>query len=183
MRLLSVFYQRDFLPSKDADHWLNWLQQEDNVAWARESFSIFGRRVTAPRRLAWFGDAGLNYRYTGTDHMAEGWPTALSALRDRVQAVAVQEFNFLLLNRYANGQQYMGWHRDDEAGCAGNIASLSLGAPRRFRYESEINGKPEQIDLEHGSLLLFDGRRRHCLAKTVRPVEERINLTFRLLKL
>jgi|TARA_Y100000991_G_scaffold199227_1_gene170819 alkylated DNA repair dioxygenase AlkB len=183
MRLLSVFYQRDFLPSKDADHWLNWLQQENNVAWARESFSIFGRRVTAPRRLAWFGDAGLNYRYTGTDHMAEGWPTALSALRDRVQAVAAQEFNFLLLNRYANGQQYMGWHRDDEAGCAGNIASLSLGAPRRFRYESEINGKSEQIDLEHGSLLLFDGRRRHCLAKTVRPVEERINLTFRLLKL
>ena len=183
MRLLSVFYQRDFLPSKDADHWLNWLQQENNVSWARESFSIFGRRVTAPRRLAWFGDAGLNYRYTGTDHMAEGWPTALSALRDRVQAVAAQEFNFLLLNRYANGQQYMGWHRDDEAGCAGNIASLSLGAPRRFRYESEINGKSEQIDLEHGSLLLFDGRRRHCLAKTVRPVEERINLTFRLLKL
>ena len=183
MRLLSVFYQRDFLPSKDADHWLNWLQQESNVAWARESFSIFGRRVTAPRRLAWFGDAGLNYRYTGTDHMAEGWPTALSALRDRVQAVAAQEFNFLLLNRYANGQQYMGWHRDDEAGCAGNIASLSLGAPRRFRYESEINGKSEQIDLEHGSLLLFDGRRRHCLAKTVRPVAERINLTFRLLKL
>ena len=182
MRLLSVFYQRDFLPSKDADHWLNWLQQESNVAWARESFSIFGRRVTAPRRLAWFGDAGLNYRYTGTDHMAEGWPTALSALRDRVQAVAAQEFNFLLLNRYANGQQYMGWHRDDEAGCAGNIASLSLGAPRRFRYESEINGKSEQIDLEHGSLLLFDGRRRHCLAKTVRPVAERINLTFRLLK-
>ena len=183
MRLLCVFYQRDFLPSKDADYWLNWLQQENNVAWARESFSIFGRRVTAPRRLAWFGDAGLNYRYTGTDHMAEGWPTALSALRDRVQAVAAQEFNFLLLNRYANGQQYMGWHRDDEAGCAGNIASLSLGAPRRFRYESEINGKSEQIDLEHGSLLLFDGRRRHCLAKTVRPVEERINLTFRLLKL
>ena len=183
MRLLSVFYQRDFLPSKDADHWLNWLQQENNVAWAKESFSIFGRRVTAPRRLAWFGDAGLNYRYTGTDHMAEGWPTALSALRDRVQAVAAQEFNFLLLNRYANGQQYMGWHRDDEAGCAGNIASLSLGAPRRFRYESEINGKSEQIDLEHGSLLRFDGRRRHCLAKTVRPVEERINLTFRLLKL
>ena len=166
-----------------ADHWLNWLQQENNVAWAKESFSIFGRRVTAPRRLAWVGDAGLNYRYTGTDHMAEGWPTALSALRDRVQAVAAQEFNFLLLNRYANGQQYMGWHRDDEAGCAGNIASLSLGASRRFRYESEINGKSEQIDLEHGSLLLFDGRRRHCLAKTVRPVEERINLTFRLLKL
>lgn len=182
MRLLSVFYQRDFLPSKDADHWLNWLQQDSNVAWVRESFSIFGRHVTAPRRLAWFGDPGLNYRYTGTDHVAQGWPRELSGLRDRVQAIAAQEFNFLLLNRYSDGQQYMGWHRDDEAGCAGNIASLSLGAARRFRFESEDSGNREQIDLEHGSLLVFDGRQRHCLAKTARPVAERINLTFRLLK-
>ena len=52
MRLLSVFYQRDFLPSKDADHWLNWLQQGSNVAWVRESFSIFGRHVTAPATLS-----------------------------------------------------------------------------------------------------------------------------------
>jgi alkylated DNA repair dioxygenase AlkB len=107
----------------------------------------------------------------------------LSVLRDRVQAIAAQEFNFLLLNRYSDGQQHMGWHRDDEAGCAGNIASLSLGAARRFRFESENSGNREQIDLEHGSLLLFDGRQRHCLAKTARPVAERINLTFRLLKL
>ena len=183
MRLLSVLYQRDFLTYSDADDCLDWLRQESNVAWATESFSIFGRRVIAPRRLAWFGDEGLNYRYTGTDHIAEGWPSELMALRNRIQAVAAQEFNFLLLNRYADGQQHMGWHRDDEAGCAGNIASLSLGAPRRFRFESETSGKREFVDLEHGSLLLFDGRQRHCLAKTARPVRERINLTFRLLKL
>ena len=88
MRLLSVLYQRDFLTYNDADACLDWLRQESNVAWATESFSIFGRRVIAPRRLAWFGDKGLNYRYTGTDHIAEGWPSELMALRNRIQAVA-----------------------------------------------------------------------------------------------
>ena len=66
---------------------------------------------------------------------------------------------------------------------AGNIASLSLGAPRRFWFECEASGVREHIDLEHGSLLVFDGRQRHCLAKTRRPTQERINLTFRLLNL
>ncbi|HCY04603.1 MAG TPA: hypothetical protein DHU16_04055 [Gammaproteobacteria bacterium] len=183
MRLLSVLYQRDFLTCKEADRWLLWLREDGNVGWRQESFSIFGRHVIAPRQLAWFGNRGLNYRYTGVDHPAEGWPRDLVALRDRIQIVAAQEFNFLLLNRYADGRHYMGWHRDDEAGCAGNIASLSLGAPRRFRFECEASGVREHIDLEHGSLLVFDGRQRHCLAKTRRPTQERINLTFRLLNL
>lgn len=178
-----MLYKRDFLTCKEADDWLRWLCEAGNVSWRQESFRIFGRDVVAPRRLAWCGDRGLNYRYTGIDHPAEGWPSELAALRERIQTFASQQFNFLLLNRYADGRDYMGWHRDDEVGCAGNIASLSLGARRRFRFESESSGSRQHIDLEHGSLLLFDGRQKHCLAKTARPTQERINLTFRLLNL
>ena len=36
------------------------------------------------------------------------------------------------MNRYEDGQQYMGWHRDNERGWSTEIASLSLGAERRF---------------------------------------------------
>ena len=172
----------NFLSPTEASGWLTDLDDPNRVTWQRESFRIFGRSVQAPRQLAWFGDAGLNYRYTGIDHEAVGWPTELAALKRRIEDEAEQRFNFLLLNRYIDGADHMGWHRDDEAGCAGNIASLSLGAARRFRFESEDSGNREQIDLEHGSLLVFDGRQRHCLAKTARPVAERINLTFRLLK-
>ena len=59
----------------------------------------------------------------------------------------------------------MGWHRDDETGCQGDIASLSLGAERRFRIEQGSAEERRHIDLEHGSLMIFDGRQRHCLTK------------------
>ena len=125
-----------FLAPAQAHDWLVQLENSDWVEWQRETFSIFGRQVDAPRTLTWFGDAGLNYRYTGVDHCAAlGWPEPLRRLKDQVEMTAGQSFNFLLLNRYANGSEYMGWHRDDEQGCRGDIASLSLGASRRFSID------------------------------------------------
>lgn len=182
MRPPSVLYQQEFLTPEEADQWLVWLQNSTEIHWQQESFAIFGRRVTAPRQLAWIGDEGLNYRYTGLDHKSSGWPPALINLKSRIEAKAAQRFNFLLLNRYRSGDDYMGWHRDDEAGCQGDIASLSLGAQRRFRIEQDSDRTRRHIDLEHGSLMIFDGRQRHCLTKTKRPVDERINLTFRLIQ-
>ena len=182
MRPLNVHYRQDFLTHKEADYWLSWLQNSSEISWEQEFFNIFGRSVAVPRQLAWFGDSGLNYRYTGLDHEATGWPKALIDLKARVEALASQDFNFLLLNRYRNGRDHMGWHRDDEAGCNGKIASLSLGAVRRFRIEREPSCQRQHIDLEHGSLTIFDGQQRHCLTKTSRAVSERINLTFRLIQ-
>ena len=116
MRLPSVRYQQHFPTPQEADHWFIWLQNTTEVRWQQETFSIFGRRVLAPRQLAWIGDAGLNYRYTGLDHKGSGWPESLESLRARIERTAGQKFNFLLLNRYKNGQDYMGWHRDDRQG-------------------------------------------------------------------
>ena len=121
----------------------------------------------------------MNYRYTGIDHVAMGWPAQLIALRERVCAQAEQSFNFVLLNRYRHGGDYMGWHRDDERTAAPIIASLSLGARRRFRMRSGPGTKSCALDLTSGSLLLLDGRQQHMLAKSKREVGERINLTFR----
>ena len=49
-------------------------------------------------------------------------------LRKEVESATGQAFNFLLMNRYADGSEYMGWHRDDEKGCSSLIASLSQRA-------------------------------------------------------
>jgi alkylated DNA repair dioxygenase AlkB len=80
----------------------------------------------------------------------------------------------------------MGWHSDDEPelGAAPVIASLSLGAPRRFVFKSR-DGQPRRLalDLPHGSLLVMRGltqrHYRHALPRTAKPVGPRINLTFR----
>jgi alkylated DNA repair dioxygenase AlkB len=63
------------------------------------------------------------------------------------------------------------------------IASLSLGAARRFDIRHKECGETHSILLENGSLVVMGGELqqywKHQLARTMRPVEERINLTFR----
>jgi alkylated DNA repair dioxygenase AlkB len=169
-----MHYQADFLSCEEADRLFSVCR---GLAWQTEVFQMFGKPTRAPRSLSWFGDPGLNYRYTGLDHPAIGWPRHLAELRDRVAAKTGARFNFLLLNKYEHGQQYMGWHRDDEAASAPSIASLSIGCARRFRVDA--NDGIRDLRLAHGSLLVFDGRLRHTLPKTQTDIATRINLTFR----
>ncbi len=138
---------------------------------------MFGRMQQVPRLVAWFGDTGVAYRYSGIDHRARGWPGPLEALRDELCERFAPGLNFVLLNRYRNGRDWMGWHRDDEAAVAGPIVSVSLGAMRRLRVD--LGDETAALELGHGSVLLLDGAVRHSLARTKGPVAERINLTFR----
>lgn len=171
-------YIPQFLDGEEARQLLCWFTSPA-VSWQQESFQIFGKTVRAPRQLTFFGDLGVNYRYTGVDHRAEGWPGQLEMIRAKVSEMAELEFNFLLVNRYRHGGEHMGWHRDDERSAHPRIASLSLGATRRFRMRAGPGAESYALDLTAGSLLLLDGRVQHMLAKTRRPVGERINLTFR----
>ena len=80
----------------------------------------------------------------------------------------------------------MGWHSDDEIelGDAPTIASLSLGASRRFLLRNKRDHSFQQtFELNHGSLLIMAGETQqywqHCVPKTRKVTEPRINLTFR----
>jgi len=170
-------YYPEFLERHAADELFLRLCRE--VAWATESVFLFGRRRMVPRLVAWCGDSGLNYRYAGSDHVCAGWHPLLVALRDQLRRCCGLQANLVLMNLYRSGQDAMGWHRDDEPGLDPLVASLSLGAARRFLMRP-VAGEPSvPRDLAHGSLLLMDGRHPHALPRTRRIVGERINLSFR----
>lgn len=158
-----------------ADALLDWCRRVPN--WRIERIRLFGREAETPRLIAWYGDPGIRYRYSGVDHSGQGWPPILQRLRQALNERFAEQLNFALLNRYRNGRDWLGWHRDDERGLAGRILSVSLGATRRLRLD--LGGNKIALDLEHGSILAFDGALRHSLARTRKPVGERINLTFR----
>ncbi|MFU8814094.1 MAG: alpha-ketoglutarate-dependent dioxygenase AlkB family protein [Pseudomonadales bacterium] len=176
-------YRSAWIDSPAASALQDYLRQQ--VCWRQESLQLYGRRVRVPRQVAWFGDVGVNYRYAGADHRCAGWLPPLERLRARLADELGWYCNLVLLNRYRGGDDYMGWHADDERGHKPPVASVSLGATRRFlvrpRDEEDPPGARRSLplDLEHGSLLLMDGRMRHTLPKTRRPVPERINLTYR----
>jgi alkylated DNA repair dioxygenase AlkB len=157
------------------------------VRWQQEQVLIFGQRRLVPRLVAWHGDAGASYVYSGTEHHPEPWTPALERIRDRVSALTGAGFNAVLLNLYRDGRDGMGWHADDEPELGRNpvIASVSLGATRRFCLRHRRRkGLKLDLPLPHGSLLCMSGATQHhwlhALPKTRLPVAERINLTFRL---
>ncbi|RAK64652.1 alpha-ketoglutarate-dependent dioxygenase AlkB family protein [Hymenobacter edaphi] len=159
------------------------------AAWRHESITLFGKPVLQPRLTAWHGDAGARYRYSGLLLTPEPWTPALQALREQVEAATGARFNSVLLNLYRHGQDSMGWHADDEPelGPAPVIASVSLGATRRFRLRPRPGSGPPHapvgLELGSGSLLLMQGPTQrywqHAVPKTAQAIGPRLNLTFR----
>lgn len=172
-----------YIAAAEADRLFAVLRAE--IGWEQHRLRLFGRELPAPRLSCWIGDADAHYRYSGVRFEPRPWTPALAALRDRLNELLGAGFNSVLGNLYRSGADSMGWHADDEPelGPRPLIASLSLGAPRRFLLRSRDRRERAAIWLDHGSLLVMEGRTQqltqHCLPKTARAVGERINLTFR----
>ena len=87
-------FVEDFFSPSQASDWFQRLEFADWFQWQRETYPIYGRRVEAPRSIAWFGDENLNYRYTGIDHTTEGWPEPLRGLRRDVESASGSDSTF-----------------------------------------------------------------------------------------
>ncbi|MBY6205357.1 alpha-ketoglutarate-dependent dioxygenase AlkB family protein [Halomonas denitrificans] len=156
------------------------------VDWQRRSVKMFGREVPQPRLIAFQGDEGVSYRYSGGDYLAAPWHPEVGLLRDRLAEELGVGFTSALLNLYRDGADGMGWHADDEPelGREPTIASISLGAARRFLLRNrDDRSRRFEYRLGAGSLLVMEGdlqhHWQHRVPKTARPVGPRINLTFR----
>jgi alkylated DNA repair dioxygenase AlkB len=170
-------YVPGYLGGVEAAGLFDWLLA--HAAWQIERINLFGRDIEVPRRVAWYGDPGVRYRYSGIEHTAIGWPKCLVTLVGSIRAEFAPGTNFVLLNRYRHGADSMGWHTDDEPGVAGPVVSISLGAQRRFLLRPDGNRRTISLDLANGSLLRHRGNCPHTIPKTRKPVGERINLSFR----
>ena len=172
-----------WLPTEAADRALALLL--DALPWSNHPVRLFGREIPAPRLSAWIGDPDAAYRYSGIERAPLPWPPLLASMRDRLAAELRTPFNSVLANLYRDGRDAMGWHADDEPelGPEPVIASLSLGAERRFVLRHRRDDTRLVLALPHGSLLVMAGATqrayRHALPRTARPVDARINLTFR----
>ena len=173
----------DFLDFEFALRAFNQIRDESD--WEQPEITIFGNTVLEPRLSTWHNELGEGYKYSGVMRRAQPFSEILSDIRNRCAEVTNTQFNSALVNFYRNGQDGVGWHSDNEA-CNGpepTIASVSLGATRRFDLRHRKTGETIKIQLRSGSLLVMAGKSQQCwvhqVAKTKRIHEPRINLTFR----
>lgn len=185
---LDIEFWPDFLTPTRADALLSTLLAE--TPWQHADIAIYGKRVKMPRLTCWYGDPGATYVYSGLRNEPRPWTPALSELRAEVETTAAHSLNSVLLNYYRDGNDYMSWHRDDEPelGPQPTIASVTLGATRRFQFREVRpavpgNRKTHEIELTHGSLLVMRGETQqaweHGIPKARGVADPRINLTFR----
>lgn len=157
----------------------------EHIEWRNDEAVIFGRHIITRRKVAWYGDGNYAYAYSGKTRQALAWTPDLLRLKARVETLTGKTFNSCLLNLYHTGEEGMAWHSDDEKTLEkdGAIASLSLGAERKFSFRHRKTRETISVQLEPGSLLVMHGVTQdhwlHSLPKTKKVSDPRINLTFR----
>jgi len=156
-----------------------------------DTFTLFGRTVAVPRQVAWLGDPGCRYRYSGQTYEPAAWTPGLAHLRTELARRTGLPWNAVLANYYRDGRDSVGWHADDERELGPDaddvaIGSYSVGAARRFVMRHRTTGERRAWQLGQGSLLVMRGRTqrlwRHALPKTAAPIGPRLNLSFRVVR-
>ena len=182
-------------------HGLAWLQQHGietqklrsalamGLAWEQPLVTVYGKQHRTPRLTCWVADPGCSYRYSGLQQAIHPWTAELETLRQLLQDQLGVRFNSLLLNRYRDGADRMGWHADDEPELDDQapIVSISLGVARDLRFRPRRGSEaPFAINLADGDLLVMDPPSQrhwqHALPPRARVISERINLTFRVIR-
>lgn len=164
---------------------------------SKNEVRIFGKVHKIPRRQAAFGDPGLCYNFSGVTVPANPWIPLLEGIRDLLVEFLKEKFNFVLVNRYKDGSNHIGEHRDDEKDLVpqSSIASLSFGQKREFVFKHKDSRgkcakrkdiKPVRFSLDSGCLLVMryptNTNWYHSLPIRKTAPGPRISLTFRTMK-
>ncbi len=181
----EVFYTRRIGLPADPDVLMHRLI--DEIGWRTESIVLRGRSVAQPRLVAWHGDAGRSYEYSGVRLEPVPWTPLLLEVKRSVELASGSDFNSVLLNYYRDHRDSMGYHSDDEPelGLEPVIASLTLGEERTFLMRHRSNRSIATVRLRpaSGSLVIMKGETqchwKHGVPKRTRPCGPRVNLTFR----
>ena len=155
------------------------------------TFSIYGKTMQLPRDKAFYGSVAPDgsyplYRYGGNYYpTVQPWTPTLKIVRDTIEGETGYDCNHVVVNRYLNGNDHIGLHRDKVKDFKPNapVCTVSLGGTRTFVLKDDTTNEKEEIELTHGSLFILgaetNAKAKHSIRKTAKACEPRISLTYR----
>ncbi|MGO2340410.1 MAG: alpha-ketoglutarate-dependent dioxygenase AlkB family protein [Psychrobacter sp.] len=160
------------------------------LPWQSDVVTLFGKTHITTRQIVWMGESNTTYQYSGQSHQAIAWSNTVFHMKQYVEQQLLSigidvHFNSCLLNYYPSGTDGMGYHADDEKelGTQPIIASLSLGATRKFVLKHKKTQDKVELHLESGQLIVMHDDTqeywKHTITKTKAVSTGRISLTFR----
>lgn len=182
----DILYYPNFISGKTAGLYFKIFRE--SIPWQQDDIKVFGKIYAQPRLTSFHAYGAKSYSYSNIVMSPKPFTKELLEIKKQIELKAMVEFNACLLNLYRDGKDSNGWHSDDEKELGVNpiIASVSLGQDRPFHLRSKKDrSNKHKMVLEHGSLLLMKGATQHHwqhqLPKTQKTINERINLTFRII--
>jgi alkylated DNA repair dioxygenase AlkB len=191
----------------------NWAADPDalyreakKLSFTPEAVTMFGKTNTIERQTV---DYGLRYGYNKTAKASINWEPLALAIKQKLEAQLGRTLMQCACNSYVSPTAYIGAHCDKSTSVSGVITapnlivSLSLGGRRQmalrpirlgregkdasvFKTMSEVRRDKDAIvlDLEPGSLVIFDGIVNHTWKHAIPQSEDknagdRISLTYR----
>ena len=160
------------------------------LPWQSDIVTLFGKTHVTTRQIVWMGAEDVMYHYSGHARRAIPWSDSVFHVKQHIEQLLsnigiTADFNSCLLNYYPSGTDGMGYHADDEKelGDQPIIASLSLGATRKFVFKHKKTQDKVALGLESGQLIVMHGDTqtfwKHTITKTKTVATGRISLTFR----
>ena len=160
------------------------------LPWQEDIVTLFGKTHVTTRQIVWMGDSDIDYQYSAHTRQTIPWTDTVFHVKHHIEQKLLDlgidaNFNSCLLNYYPSGEDGMGYHADDERelGKQPVIASLSLGATRKFVFKHKKTQDKVELYLESGQLIVMHGETqnfwKHSITKTKKVTTGRISLTFR----
>lgn len=182
----ELLYHPAFFDNAESDRIFKTLLE--TIEWKQDKIMMYGKELPLPRLSAWYGDNNKPYTYSGITLNPLPWTNELLEIKEKIEAEVKVKFSSVLLNRYRDGQDYVGWHTDAEKELGKNpiIGSVNFGATRKFQLRRIDDHKEKfEVELKHGTFLVMGGGTQHFwqhqVPKTAHKIGERLNLTFRVI--
>lgn len=183
-----VRFCRNFIPKEEAASLFNDLMK---LNFEQGDLKLYGKNLKTPRLQSWMADsAEKKVKKLFQKQPAVPWSKIpkMVELKSQIEEICKCKFDYVLVNLYRDGNDYIGFHADREAIKEGKniIASVSLGETRRFLFRHKKKKELDVIEyaLSNGSLIIMEGETqkywKHSIPKEKKVTKPRINLTFRI---
>lgn len=181
----NVYYYKDFIPKKLADRYLSTFERKLKLH--HSNVIVNGKEYTIGRKSTAYGEPGISRYANSWDTKNDPVCQIIRNIRKKVELFTRQKFNFVVINRYADGNDSIGYHRDRELKDS-PIVGVTLGAEREFSFIPAFfipKKMPTRLDiiLHHGSIYALNTPTnehwKHGVPKRANVRSPRISLTFR----
>ena len=147
-----------------------------------------GKVMVMARRIQSYGH---NYNFSGQQTKSKPFIPIIQYYVDLANSLddSDDKYNMALVNWYENGEEYIGYHSDDERQLVPGspICCFSFGAERDFLIKSIHYGDLKKYRLENNSLMIMGGNfqkeYKHSIPKRKKVLDSRISITLRKFKI